>query len=378
MSLEWFAVASPGLEGVLAEELAALPEIGQTRAVAGGVEFAGPLAAGMAANLASRIATRILLRVGEVRARDFASLRRGLAKLAWRSFIPNDSPLRIDVTASHCRLYHTGALADTLALAVEDCLGKLPRREKGSVADEGRACTRLLLRGQDDRFLASVDSSGDLLHRRGWRIEAGPAPLRETLAAGILALCDYDPALSLVDPMCGSGTVAIEAAAVARALAPGGGRSFAFERWPTHDEGIWRKVRALRAGHARAPAQIFASDRDPRAVEMARRNAKRAGVATDIQFAVAAFGKGAIPATPGLVVLNPPYGHRLEKRGNARRLARGLGQDLASCYRGWRAAVLCPDAVFVAAVSAGARRQPDKTFALRNGGLRVRLGVWSL
>jgi len=336
----------------------------------------------MAANLGSRIATRILVRMGEVKARDFAPLRRSLAKFPWRSFVPVGRALRIDVSTSHCRLYHTGALADTLSLAVEDCVGKLPVRDKSTAAaspiSEDNRTTRILLRGQDDRFVASVDSSGALLHRRGWRLEAGAAPLRETLAAGILALCAYDPARPLVDPMCGSGTIAIEAAARARGLAPGAGRAFAFERWPSHDETIWQKVRSSGENEAPLAAPIFASDRDAQAVEMARRNAARAGVEGDLRFAVAAFGDGEIPDPPGLVVINPPYGHRLGQRQQAYRLARGLGQTLASRYRGWRAAVLCPDPTFVAAVAAGARRKPAQTHVLRNGGLRVHLGLWEL
>jgi putative N6-adenine-specific DNA methylase len=381
-TLRWFAVASPGLEGPLRAELALLPGIADALAVEGGVDFSGPLAAGMAANQWSRIATRVVVRVGEVKARDFAPLRRSLAKFPWRSFVPVGRALRIDVSTSHCRLYHTGALADTLSLAVEDCVGKLPVRDKSTAAaspiSEDNRTTRILLRGQDDRFVASVDSSGALLHRRGWRLEAGAAPLRETLAAGILALCAYDPARPLVDPMCGSGTIAIEAAARARGLAPGAGRAFAFERWPSHDETIWQKVRSSGENEAPLAAPIFASDRDAQAVEMARRNAARAGVEGDLRFAVAAFGDGEIPDPPGLVVINPPYGHRLGQRQQAYRLARGLGQTLASRYRGWRAAVLCPDPTFVAAVAAGARRKPAQTHVLRNGGLRVHLGLWEL
>jgi putative N6-adenine-specific DNA methylase len=375
-TLRWFAIASPGLEEPLCAELLSLPGIADARAVEGGVELTGPLAAGMVANLASRIATRVLVRVGEVRARDFAPLRRGLAKLPWPSFVPRGRALRVDVSASHCRLYHTSALADTVALAVEDCVGKLPARAPGDDASD--EATRILLRGQDDRFLASVDSSGALLHRRGWRIEAGRAPLRETLAAGILRLCAYDPALPLVDPMCGSGTIAIEAAAMAQKLPPGAGREFAFERWPIHDEAVWQRVRAAAVREAPPAAPILACDRDPHAVAVARRNAARAQVEGDIRFVVAPFGEGEIPDPPGLVVINPPYGRRLGERQPALRLGSSIGQTLRQRYRGFRAAVVCPDAAFVAAVAAGARGKPATTHALRNGGLRVQLALWVL
>ena len=374
--LHWFAVASPGLEQPLCAELAMLSAVEKPRVVDGGVEFSGTLAAGMAANLHSRIATRIVLRMGEVKARDFAPLRRGLAALPWQSYVPRDRALRIDVSTSHCRLYHTGALAETVELAIADCVGKLPEKPAGPAEDDD--CTRILLRGQDDRFTASIDSSGSLLHRRGWRLEAGRAPLRETLAAGVLALCEYNPALPLVDPMCGAGTIAIEAAAMARKMAPGLARLFAFERWPVHDASSWQALRDSAVPLPSAPAAILAMDRDARAVDTARRNAERAKVQSDVVFATAVFGQGEIPAQAGLLLVNPPYGHRLGDRGQANRLARELGRTAAARYRGWRAGVLCPNPGFVAAVAAGARRTPSKTHALRNGGLRVHLAIWLL
>jgi putative N6-adenine-specific DNA methylase len=374
--LRWFAVAAPGLEAALRDELDRLPGVADVRAVEGGVELAGPLSVGMAANLWSRIATRVVVRLGEVRAREFAPLRRALAKLPWARFVPPERPLRVEVTAHHCRLYHTGALAETVALAVEDCVGKLPARRDEDEA-EGRPLTRILLRGEDDRFTASADASGELLHRRGWRTEAGAAPLRETLAAGILALCEYDPRAPLVDPMCGSGTFAIEAAAVAAGIPPGRGRGFAFETWPCHDPAVWQGLQ----GQATSPssgALVHASDRDGRAVEMARRNAARAGVENAVEFRVAALGQAVVPDELGLVVVNPPYGRRLGQRAQALRLGRDIGQTLARRYRGWRAGVLCPDPQFVAAVTAGTRKPPAATHALRNGGLRVTLGLWRL
>ena len=384
--LRWFAVASPGLETPLCAELAALANVEDARVVEGGVEFSGAISAGMAANLHSRIATRVLLRLGEVKARDFAPLRRSLAKLPWPSFVPRDRALRSDVSTSHCRLYHTGALAETVELAIADCVGDLPKREKHAPAqmqaqtNDDEDCTRILLRGQDDRFTASIDSSGALLHRRGWRLEAGRAPLRETLAAGVLALCEYDPVLPLVDPMCGAGTIAIEAAALARKIPPGLSRAFAFECWPAHEAQSWQRLRepVPESSAARAPAVIIASDRDAEAVDVARRNAARAHVEDAVRFAVNDFGSGDIPTPAGLLVLNPPYGHRLGQRAQVLRLGRGIGQILHAHYRGWRAGILCPDPQFIAAVAAGTRRAPAKTHLLRNGGLRVHLALWVL
>ena len=364
--MRWFAVAAPGFEAALSSELAALAEVKNARVVEGGVEFSGPLVAGMAANLSSRIATRILLRLGEVKARDFAPLRRSLAKFPWANVVPNDRPVRVDVSTTHCRLFHTGALAETVELAIGDCVGKLPVREKGAAADDEQV-TRVLLRGQDDRFMASVDSSGELLHRRGWRLEAGRAPLRETLAAGVLALCEYDPSRPRVDPMCGSGTFVIEAAGLARKRQPGAGRSFAFERWPSHDAEAWRQLREAAQVPVPLHAPIFGFDRDPRAIEAAQKNAERANLVDAVQLRVLPFDRAEVEGEPGLVVFNPPYGHRLGERRQVMQVARKLGEGLATRFRGWRVGILCPDPAFVATLAKGARRQPIATHALRNG-----------
>lgn len=374
----WFAIAAPGLEAVLARELAALPHVANAKAVEGGAEFDGPFRAGMAANLGSRIATRILLRLGDVKARDFAPLRRGLAKLPWSRYLPSDRPLRIDVSARHCRLFHTGAVAETARLAIRDGMGKLT--PAGAGASDNEQVSRVLLRGQDDRFTVSIDSSGELLHRRGWRLQAGRAPLRETLAAGILALCDYDGSRPLVDPMCGSGTIAIEAAGVATRRLPGQGRGFAFESWPCHDAEAWTEVRTAAPTVGAPAAAIFAFDRDSRAVEVAADNARRAGLGDAVRFAVSSFDAVVVDAGPGLVVVNPPYGHRLGDRRGAVRLARKLGEWLGRQFGGWRAGVLCPgpDTAFLAAVGKGAHRQAVATHPLRNGGLAVTLAIWDL
>src|SRR5581483_9022790 len=142
-------------------------------------------------------------------------------------------------------------------------------------------------RGLEDVWTLSVDSSGELLHRRGWRMENAQAPLRETLAAAILRLCEWDPATPLVDPMCGAGTFPVEACALAMRLAPGLERSFAFERWPGFDAAAWARLREEARARALGapPAAIAGSDHDARAVEAARRNAERCGILPHVAIA---------------------------------------------------------------------------------------------
>jgi putative N6-adenine-specific DNA methylase len=373
----WFAVAAPGLEEVVHAEVARLPGASAVRAVAGGVSFSGPLATGMAANLHLRVATRVLLRLGTVRAAEFSKLRRLLDKLSFERFVPPDLPLRLAVSQSRCRLYHTGAVAETAALAIADRVGKaLPAAAKRPGEEEGETDepeTRVLLRGEGDQWTASVDSSGALLHRRGWRPETGRAPLRETLAAGLLALAGYDPALPFVDPMCGSGTIALEACALAMDRAPGLGRAFAFERWPGFDPGPWTALRAAAEGRVRAapPAPVLAFDRDPRAVEIARRNAERAGLADRLTIETAELGARPAPGPAGLVLVNPPYGRRLGTPAAAGRLLRDLGRVLRDRFPGWRAGVLAAGRGVDKALGLRAR----SSHPLSNGGLRVTLVV---
>jgi putative N6-adenine-specific DNA methylase len=375
----WFAAATPGLEDALAKEVSRLPGATDARAVPGGVEFRGKLETGMAANLHLRIASRVVLRLGQVKARDFAPLRRKLAELPWKNFLPKDRPLRVDVSTSHCRLYHTKALAETVELAVSDRLGPLPPRpDTPKDEDDTGELSRVLVRGENDEFTISVDASGDLLHRRGWRLETGRAPLRETLAAGILSLCDYDPALPFFDPMCGSGTIALEACALALHKAPGLHRAFALEKWPCLDAQAWAALRAAtESTQGTAPSSlIVGADRNPAAIDIARRNAERAGFAAHLQFQVAAFGSAPAPSPHGLLVINPPYGRRLGDRGQVARMGRDIGRILHLQYPGWRIGVLGMDAAFGQALVAGLRRQPKATHALRNGGLRVTLLVF--
>jgi putative N6-adenine-specific DNA methylase len=369
--LAWFAVAAPGLEETVeAEVRGEVPEATAVTRVPGGVEWSGPLVAGLRANLALRVAGRVLLRLGEVEARTFPELRRRLRGLPWdRALPPADAAVRVEASASRCRLYHTGALGETLLLAAGDHLRSALRpAPKG---DEETVVPRLFIRGQGDRFTVSVDSSGELLHRRGWRVETGRAPLRETLAAGILALAGHHPDQPFVDPMCGAGTIVLEACARALRVAPGLARSFAFERWPSFDPALWDRLRdeALAAIRPGLRAPIYAFDRDVEAVEITRRNAGRAGFLPHLVVERAALEERAAPEDHGLVVVNPPYGRRLAGGGT-----RDLRRALRGHYAGWRVGLLAPPGQAERTLGMPA----EATHRLTNGGLRVELLVAEL
>jgi len=386
--LRWFAVVAPGLEDVARAEIDALPGVSEVAVETGGVAWIGPVESGYRVDLWSRIATRVLARVGDVEAREFGRLRRRAAGLPWRRFVGPGASIAARASASHCRLYHTGALAEAAVLAVADAVSGARAAKREEEAD-----VTLLVRGVDDRFTFSVDASGERLHRRGARVEAGAAPLRETLAAGLLALAGWRPGTALVDPMCGAGTIVIEAAMQDLGLAPGAGRAFAMERWPAATEAATAATLAALRDEARAGATtteasaqtlqtpqtpqtlIVGSDRDARMIESARRNAERAGVAARLTLACRDADAARPPAPTGLVITNPPYGRRLGDPRAAARGYRDLGRMLRAHFRGWRAAVVTP-ARLEAERQLGLRS--TARFPLRNGGLPIVLHVFDV
>ena len=377
-ALRWFAVVAPGLEPAAQREVEALAGVSDVRAEAGGVEWTGSVLDGLEANLWLRTATRVLARVGTVEAREFGKLRRRAAGLPWDRFVARGARVAIRASTSRCRLYHTGALAETAALAISDAVPGVRVAVKDEPAGD-EAPLAILIRGVEDHFTFSVDASGERLHRRGARLEIGAAPMRETLAAGLLALAGWDPSQPLCDPVCGAGTIPIEAALQAIGRAPGLEREFALEDWPLYAAVAAPEAAALRE-RARgrtatpAPAVIAASDRDPAVIESAGRNAARAGVAEQITFACRDLGDARPPAAAtGLVIANPPYGRRLGDPRAALRIYRDLGRVLRAHFRGWRAAIVVP-ARLAGAGDALRLVLPDR-HRLRNGGLPIELRV---
>ncbi len=352
-----FATCAPGLEPALERDLAALGLQGLRR-VAGGVEFEGTEEHLWVANLGSRVASRVLLRVGTFRARGRTELTRKAAKLPWDRYLGPGHGFTVRATSRRSRLYHTGLLAEALTEAIE-------ATTRATTARGSEPSTIILLRGERDTFTVSVDTSGELLHRRGYRTHVTEAPLRETLAAGLLILGGWDPSVPLLDPMCGSGTIPIEAALLSEARWPGLGRSFAFQGWPSFDQGAfhgWLEALPHPTGHP--GARISGSDLDETAVEVARRNAARARVTVD--FEVADFLELSPPSgQPGLVATNLPYGKRL----SAGQLYGRIGQVLRARFQNWRVALLGPRSRSMRSF----RLRWDRVTPLVNGGLKVAL-----
>ncbi|RPJ45205.1 MAG: hypothetical protein EHM21_09560, partial [Chloroflexi bacterium] len=253
-----FAVTAPGLEPLAAKELRNigislegqkpvtglhLAEKRTTGGAAaesdrsGGVSFTGSLEDIYRANLHLRTASRVLVRLGDFYAAGFPELRKKAGRLAWERFLAPGQPVSLHVTCHKSKLYHSGAVAERVLAAIADRLGKPAPAVKASPTGEegeGTAVQMIVVRLIHDHCTISVDSSGELLHRRGYRQATAKAPLRETLAAAMLLASGWDGASPLVDPFCGSGTIAIEAAMLALGIPPGWRRSFAFMNWPRY------------------------------------------------------------------------------------------------------------------------------------------------
>lgn len=372
-ALAIFAVAPPGLEHLVAQELT---RIGiQGTVVQGGVEFTGDLGVVRRANLHSRTATRVLVRLASFKARTFFELERHTAKLDWRAYLSTSKPFALRTTSRKSKLYHEGAIEQRLQKAIRAATGAVPAPRASDEDSEGLDAQLFVVRVLRDEFTISVDSSGALLHMRGYRQAVAKAPLRENLAAALVLLADWTGAGGLLDPLCGSGVIPIEAALIARNIAPALAgadrrpRKFAFESWPIHQRRDWEKdvLHARGLIKAAPAAAIFGSDRDAGAIDAARANAQRAGVADLITFTLAPLR--AAPHPPGAVVVtNPPYGMRVSEGTDLRNLYAALGRYMQDHLPDSRLVMLAAEDELVAEV--GRMRVLAET---RNGGIPVKI-----
>jgi putative N6-adenine-specific DNA methylase len=376
-ALDCFAVVAPGLEGLALAEACALGLPAALADGGGGIAWTGDVESVLLANAGLRIASRVVVRLAVFEARSFPELERRARQIPWQRVVRSGEAVRFRVTCRKSRLYHSDAVAQRLASAVSRAVPGA-RAGAGSDSDEdvvdGDDSQLFIVRMVRDRCTVSADASGALLHRRGYRQATAKAPLRETLAAALLAASGWDGSAPVLDPLCGSGTIPIEAALMARNIAPGIGRRFAVERWPGVSAAVGERVRSELAARERsAPSPpIVGSDRDAGAIAAAAANAERAGRLGDITFAVRALSAAEFPpARRGWVVTNPPYGIRVGEAAGVRDLWARLGQLLRDRAPGWRVALLSPDA--------GLERQlrlPLESVAqTTNGGIPVRLMV---
>ncbi len=398
----YFAVTAPGLEPFTAQELRRLfpdrdpaapdsassplhpfePAQGKPSSfishpssfifhpLSGGVEFRGGLPALYRANLHLRTASRILARLGNFfYATTFEELQKRASRLPWERFLTPGQPVSIRVTCHKSKLYHSDAVARTVSAALAERLGQ-PSPIAKLDEETNQPPQLVIVRLAEDKCTVSVDSSGTILHKRGYRLAVAKAPLRETLAAALLMASGWDKVSPLLDPFCGSGTIPIEAALMALGIPPGIHRLFAFMDWPGYDEKLWQNIVSRRQKAESSPPPILASDRDAGAIKMSQANAERAGVSDYIEFTCQAVSAVTPPVQKGWVVTNPPYGLRVSEGKDLRNLYAQFGNVLREKCPGWNLSVLCSDRALLGQMQV----RMDTSLALVNGGVRVMVG----
>ena len=329
---EIFLIATPGLEGPLCAEARALGF--KARTVPGGVMLKGDWPDVWRANLEIRGATRIIARIDSFHVLHLSQLDKRARRVPWAKVLRRDVPFRVEASCRGSKIYHSGATAQRVERAIAEELG-------ATLSPDADVCVRVRI--DNDICTIGVDTSGELLHKRGHKQAVAKAPMRETMAALFLRQCGFDGTQPVVDPMCGSGTFVIEAAEMAAGLRPGRSRHFAFEQLATFDPAAWSNMRAA-AINSTPAVRFYGSDIDPGAVRMSRANAERAGVAGLTEFRECSIDNVSAPeGPPGIVIINPPYGDRIGEKVPLRALYRSIGQTLLTRFSGWRVGLITTD-----------------------------------
>lgn len=364
----FFAPCPRGLEAVLAEELTDLGAAG-VKATAGGVAFRGTLALCYRVNLQSRIASRILLRIAEGPYRDEHDVYGAAHAIRWQDWFTPQQRIKVKVSAHRCPLksldFVTLRVKDAVCDRFQYARGKRPSVDTHApdiliaVYLDGAHCTFYL------------DTSGDPLFKRGWRKSSGEAPIRENLAAGILRLSKWTPDIHLYDPMCGSGTFVVEAALMARRIAPGIGRRFAFEKLLSFDPPTFNNLRAeLRAAEiVSRPGLIHAADESAQAITSMKANLTLAGLTEAVTLQQGDALNLPAPAEAGLLVTNPPYGHRMGEVERLKSFYPQFGDHLKKHFCGWTVEIFTADMKLPSLL----RLAPSRRVPLFNGAIECRL-----
>lgn len=374
----YFAVTAPGLEPFTRQEVLELDLISASvisseadaQTETGGVTFKGDLTALYRANLHLRTASRVLARLGNFfYAKSYPDLLEKASRLPWERFLNPGQPVTLRISYHKSRLNYANTIAENISAAIIARLGQPSPLIKPDAKTQETDAQMVVVRLFNDQCTISVDSSGTLLHKRGYRQAIAKAPLRETLAAAIIMASGWDRQSPLLDPFCGSGTIPIEAAMMALGISPGTKRSFSFMNWPNYDEKLWEQVKGAVKFSSTDMPPIMASDRDAGAVRIALSNAERAGVAEYVQFEHHAVSIIHPPREKGWVVTNPPYGERIRTGKDLRNLYAQFGNVLRQHCPDWHVAVLCNDPVLLGQI----RLKMDTSLSARNGGIKVKL-----
>lgn len=337
---QYFATVARGLETLLVQEL---EQLGACNVEPGfcGASFQGDRALLYRVNLWARLPFRILWQLKTFACHDAEDLYRGVQTLDWSAYLSPELSLAVDATGKNERLNHTHFTALQVKNAVVDQQqAQFGERSSVDIQDPD---IRLNIHIDHDCCTVSLDSSGNSLHRRGYRPAVGAAPLKESLAAALIQLSDWQPEQMFYDPLCGSGTLPIEASLKALNIAPGLFRDrFGFETWPDFDQSLLETLiqEAETCQKEALPAAIWGSDRNETVIEQAISNAAKCGVQDHIWFSELELSDAVAPGDSGVVICNPPYGERLGRDTDLGAFYKLLGDVLKQRFKGWTAYVL--------------------------------------
>jgi putative N6-adenine-specific DNA methylase len=364
-SESFFASAPRGLELLLKKELEA-SSAQEVTVVPGGVAFSGDWASCYRVNYWSRIASRILWRVGEFSYRNEKDLYDAARAVAWPKYFSVQKSIRVNVTAQKSPLKSL----EFATLKVKDAVCDLFRDKVGGRPDVDRAAPDVRIHAflEEAKGILYLDTSGEALFKRGWRMDIADAPIRENLAAGIIMLSGWKFDQPLLDPMCGGGTLLSEAAAMARGRAPGAKRAFGFEKLSVFDSKLWERIKHERSVQPIEP-RLYGSDTDTEALQAARRNLGAAGVERWVKLEQADVLERSAPASAGVLVANPPYGERIGSADELAAFYPKLGDALKRRFAGWRCFILTADLRLPKLI----RLEPSRRTPLWNGALECRL-----
>ncbi len=369
-TLSFVIPALMGVEATVAYELKKLG-LPQVRAENGRVLCGGSLADIPRMNLNLRTGARVLLCLGEFRARSFEELFQGVAALPWEDYIPREGRFPVKGYSISSQLHSVPACQSIVKKALCKRLGQAYGLE---ILPETGSLYQVQFSILKDQVTVMLDTSGDSLYKRGYRAQNMGAPLRETLAAALVSLSRYRGRDPFCDPFCGSGTIVIEAALIAKNRAPGLNRSFAAQRWRWLPAKLWMDAAdEAQEAEFHGSYDIWGGDIDPAAVELSRHNAQLAGVADMVRFEVADAAGFRREEPRGRVVTNPPYGERLLEKKEAEELYRAFGKAARGLPEGWEVDVLSSHTEFERAFG----RSADKKRKLYNGMIKCDLFMYS-
>jgi len=368
---DFYIITMPGLEDLCARELIALKnDIQILSTEKGGLLYRGRLESLYHANLHLRTAGRILWRIAQFKATNFRQLNKRTHQQQWAYYLPPGCLPALKVTAHQSRLYHSKAIEQSIEDAIRQYW------HANDIVPLNNTDQTLFVRIEHDYVMLSLDSSGAPLYQRGIKSHGGQAPLRENIAAAILMLSGYDGKRPLIDPMCGAGTFSLEAALMAKSVAPGCFRKFAFEQWPALRRQQWQflKKTALQDIQPLTQAMIFASDFDAEACGKLADSISGNHLTDAIDVRCTDFFDLKPPCRdgetiePGLLVLNPPYGRRLSTGEDIQSFYRRVGLKLKTDFCGWQAAILIPHPQL-----AGTMPFEYRSIPIMHGGLNLTL-----